>query len=218
MALGPVAILGGTGQQGSGLARRLAAAGVHVIVGSRDPQRARAIFASSSSSPTIEILDNGSAAAGADTVVLAVPFGTVDALLDEIATRLKDDAVVIDLMVPLSFTGGKMTMMAVAEGSAAEHIRTRLPASVTLACALKTVPAHRLDRADEPLECDDFICGDSDAARARAGELVSCLAGLRAVDVGPLSRARSIEHLTALAVAINRRHHIHDARFRVIGL
>src|SRR5262249_25411660 len=112
----------------------------------------------------------------------------------------------------------KMTMMAVAEGSVAEHIRTRLPASGALACALKTVPAHRLDRADGPLECGDFICGDSDAGRGRARALVSCLAGLPAVGGGPAARARSSEHLTALAVAINRRHHIHDARFRVIGL
>ncbi|HMF96426.1 MAG TPA: NADPH-dependent F420 reductase [Vicinamibacterales bacterium] len=218
MALDAVAILGGTGQQGSGLARRLAAAGVRVIVGSRDPRRARSTFPDASSSHAIEVADNASAASSAGTVVLAVPFGTVDALLDDIAPRLRSDAVVIDLTVPLSFAGGKLTMLDVAEGSAAEHIRTRLPSSVALACLLKTVPAHRLDRADVPLECDDFVCGDSDAARARAAELGSCLAGLRVVDVGPLWRARSIEHLTALAVAINRRYHILDARFRVIGL
>ena len=64
----------------------------------------------------------------------------------------------------------------------------------------------------------DSVCGDSDRARAQAIALVELLPGLRAVDVGPLSRARFIEHLTALAIAINRRHKIHDARFRVVGL
>jgi NADPH-dependent F420 reductase len=232
MALGPVAILGGTGQQGSGLARRLAAAGVQVIVGSRDPQRARETVlawpdlrppdengrATDGGRVAVEVTENGAAAAAADTVVLAVPFGTVDALLDDIAPRLNGGAVVIDLTVPLTFAQGKVAMIDLAEGSAAEHIRTRLPSSVSLACAFKTIPAHLLDRIDVPLHCDEFVCGDSDLARARAAELVGRLAGLRAVDVGPLWRARSIEHLTALAVGINRRHHIHDARFRVIGL
>src|SRR5262249_14143351 len=138
MTMGPVAILGGSGRQGSGLARRLAAAGVSVIVGSRDPQRARATFPIASSSNTIEVADNASAASSADTVVLAVPFDAVDALLDEIASRLNRDAIVIDLTVPLSFAGGRMTMIDVAEGSAAEHIRTRLLSAVPPPSPLNT--------------------------------------------------------------------------------
>jgi 8-hydroxy-5-deazaflavin:NADPH oxidoreductase len=218
MAIDTVAILGGTGQQGSGLARRLAAAGVHVIVGSRDPDRARATAAAWSPSVRVEVADNAAAAAAAATVVLAVPFGTIDTLLGDIGSRLRPGAVVLDLTVPLTFTGGTVAMAQVAEGSAAEHIRARLPEAVGLACALKTIPAHLLDRVEVSLDCDDFVCGDGDASRARALEIVSGLPGLRAIDVGPLSRARSIEHLTALAVAINRRHKVHDARFRVAGL
>jgi 8-hydroxy-5-deazaflavin:NADPH oxidoreductase len=218
MTLGPVAILGGTGKQGSGLARRLAIAGVPVMVGSRDPQRARETVAAWALSSPIDAADNASAAAQAETVVLAVPFAAADALVDEIASHLPAGAVVIDLTVPLTFVDGKMAMIDLAEGSAAEHIRARLPASVALACAFKTIPAHLLDQVEVPLHCDEFVCGDSDQSRARAADLVGRLAGLRAVDVGPLWRARSIEHLTALAVAINRRHHIHDARFRVVGL
>jgi NADPH-dependent F420 reductase len=218
MTLGPVAILGGTGQQGSGLARRLAAAGVHVIVGSRDPQRARATVDAWRPPVRVEVAANVDAAASADTVLLAVPYATVDALLEEIAPRMQPNAVAIDLIVPLTFAGGKMAMLDVAEGSAAEHIRTKLPPTVALACAFKTIPAHLVDRVDEPLDCDEFICGDSDEARARAADLVAQIAGLRAVDVGPLARARSIEQLTALAIAINRRHKRHDARFRIVGL
>jgi NADPH-dependent F420 reductase len=218
MTLGPVAILGGTGQQGSGLARRLAAAGVHVIVGSRDPQRARATVDAWSPPVHVDIAENAAAAASADTILLAVPYATVDALIDEIAPRLRPGAVAIDLTVPLTFAGGKMAMLDVAEGSAAEHIRAKLPPAVALACAFKTIPAHLVDRVGEPLDCDEFICGDSDAARGRAAELVAQIAGLRAVDVGPLARARSIEQLTALAVAINRKHKRHDARFRIVGL
>jgi NADPH-dependent F420 reductase len=218
MALGPIAILGGTGQQGSGLARRLAAAGVQVIVGSRDPQRARATVDAWSPPVRVDVAGNAAAAASADTILLAVPYATIDALLEEIAPHIKPDAVAIDLIVPLTFAGGKMAMLDVPEGSAAEHIRARLPPTVALACAFKTIPAHLVDRVDEPLDCDEFICGDSDAARGRAAELVAQIAGLRAVDVGPLARARSIEQLTALAIAINRRHKRHDARFRIVGL
>ena len=214
-----VAILGGTGQAGRGLAQRFSRAGVAVIVGSRDPDRARAAVAewAQTGGPPIEAASNSGAVARAGIAVLAVPFATVDPLLEELQPHFKAGSLVIDVTVPVTFTAGKMTMMEVAEGSAAEHIRARLPPAVRLACAFKTVPAH-LVGGSGPLDCDEFVCGDSDDARSEASALVTLLPGLRPIDVGPLSRARSIEHLTALAIAINRRHKIHDARFRVVGL
>ena len=109
-------------------------------------------------------------------------------------------------------------MIAVAEGSAAQHVRAHLPPHVRVAGAFKTIPAHLLDDLERPLDCDEFVCGDSETARAQTSALVELLPGLRAVDVGVLSRAASVEHVTALAIAINRRHKIHDARFRVVGL
>jgi 8-hydroxy-5-deazaflavin:NADPH oxidoreductase len=214
-----MAILGGTGQQGGGLARRFARAGAGVIVGSRDPGRARDIVAGWSAAGTpIEVADYASAVERAGVIVLAVPFTSIDALLEELQPRLAAGAIVIDVTVPVTFEGGKLGMIDVAEGSAAEHIRARLPVHVTLAAAFKTIPAHLLGAGDQPLDCDEFVCGDSDEARARAVAMVELLPGLRPVDVGPLSRARSIEQLTALAIAINRRHKIHDARFRIVGL
>jgi NADPH-dependent F420 reductase len=214
-----IAILGGTGQQGSGLARRFAHAGARVIVGSRDPRRARETVAGwSAGGQPIEVADYAGAVEQAVVTVLAVPFASVDALLEELQPRLAPGAIVIDVTVPVTFAAGKMAMLDVAEGSASEHIRARLPATVMLAAAFKTIPAHLLGAGTEPLDCDEFVCGDSDEARARAAAMVELLPGLRAVDVGPLSRARSIEHLTALAIAINRRHKIHDARFRIVGL
>lgn len=222
-AMTSIAILGGTGQQGRGLAQRFAHAGARVIVGSRDPERARATVSSwgvawGADGQPIEVADHAAAVGQGDVTVLAVPFTSVDALLEELRPRFTDGAVVIDVTVPVTFAGGKMEMLDVAEGSASEHIRARLPSGVGLAAAFKTVPAHLLSAGNDPLECDEFVCGDSDDARARASALVGLLPGLRPVDVGPLSRARSIEHLTALAIAINRRHKIHDARFRIVGL
>jgi 8-hydroxy-5-deazaflavin:NADPH oxidoreductase len=214
-----ITILGGTGQQGRGLAQRLAHAGLHVLVGSRDPDRARAAIAGwARTDPPIEVADNLSAVDRADLIILAVPFPTVDELLRELHPRFAEGALVIDVTVPVTFASGKLALLDVAEGSATEHIRARLPPAVRLAAAFKTVPAHLLGAIAEPLECDEFVCGDSDGARSEAAALVSLLPGLRPIDVGPLSRARSIEHLTALAIAINRRHKVHDARFRIVGV
>ena len=214
-----IAVLGGTGQQGRGLAQRFALAGLPVVVGSRDPVRARTVVSGWTTAGTlIDVDTNQAAAAPADVVVLTVPFASVAALLDEVRWHFVGGALAIDVTVPVAFVGGKMAMADVPEGSAAEHVRARLPEHVALAGTFKTLPAHLLDDLGESLDCDEFVCGDSDDARSRASALARMLPGLRVVDVGPLSRARSIEHVTALAIAINRRHKIHSARFRVVGL
>ena len=194
-------------------------AGERIIVGSRDPERARTTIAGwRSTAQAIDVADNAAAVARADVTILAVPFPSVDALLADLHPHFKPASLVIDITVPVAFDAGKMSMIDVAEGSAAQHIRTLLPASVRLAGTFKTVPAHLLDDVERSLDCDEFVCGDSDEARAQACTLVMKLKGIRAIDVGPLSRAESIERLTALAIAINRRHKIREARFRVVGL
>ena len=214
-----IAILGGTGQQGRGLAQRFAQAGARVIVGSRDPDRARATVAGwEASGQPIEVAGNADAVARATSAFSPCRSRRSMRCSTRCGRSLAAGAVVIDVTVPVTFAGGKMAMLDVEEGSASEHIRARLPAGVQLAAAFKTIPAHLLGEGNTPLDCDEFVCGDSDEARARAIALVELLPGLRPVDVGPLSRARSIEHLTALAIAINRRHKIHDARFRIVGL
>jgi 8-hydroxy-5-deazaflavin:NADPH oxidoreductase len=214
-----IAVLGGTGQQGRGLAQRFARAGVPVVIGSRDPERAAdAIAGWVAAGAPIRAADNGTAVAEAAVTLLAVPFNSVDTLLAELRPRFRDAALVIDVTVPVTFAGGSMAMLPVAEGSAAEYVRARLPPHVRLAGTFKTIPARLLGEVDRPLDCDEFVCGDSEAARAEAAALVGLVPGVRAIDVGPLARARSIEHLTALAIAINRRHKIHDARFRIVGL
>ena len=213
-----IAVLGGSGHQGRGLVRRFAEAGMSVVVGSRDPERARTLVSGWPSRAAIEVDTNSAAVARADVVVLTVPFPSVAPLLDEVRLHFRAGALVIDVTVPVAFTGGKMSMLEVPELSAAEHVRARVPEHVAVAGAFKTLPAHVLDDIEQPLDCDEFVCGDSEDARARASMLVQVIAGLRAVDVGPLARARSIEHVTALAIAINRRHKIHSARFRVVGL
>ena len=214
-----VAVLGGTGHQGRGIARRLARAGHRVIVGSRDAGRAAAAIAGWPTEPgAISAADYNGATSAADVVVLGIPFDAADALLAQVHDSFRNGALVIDVMVPIAFVQGGPTLADLAEGSAAEHVRARLPPHVRLAVAFKTIPAQLLNEIDRPADCDEFVCGDSTEARAGASTLVGAVKGLRAVDVGPLSRARAIEHLTLLAIAINRRQKIHDARYRVVGL
>jgi NADPH-dependent F420 reductase len=217
-----IAVLGGTGQQGRGLARRFSRAGARVVVGSRDPVRASRSVAGWASSPLagrrVEVAENGAAIAQADIAILAVPFASLAAILEEQRHRFKPGSLVIDVTVPVTFSDGKLALLDVPEGSAAEHVKQRLSPDVRLAASFKTIPAHLLDEVELPLDCDEFVCGDSDEARSRTSALVQMIAGLRPVDVGPLARARSLEHLTVLAIAINRRLKIHDARFRVVGL
>jgi NADPH-dependent F420 reductase len=189
-----------------------------VIVGSRDPVRAQADVLGWRLAVPVDVATNGDAVARADVVVLTVPFSTVDALLTGVRPRFRPGTLVLDVTVPLVFTGPTFQMAAVAEGSACEYVRARVPDTVAVAGAFKTLPAHVLDDPQQPLDCDEFVCGDSAEVRARASAVVSMLPGLRPVDVGPLPRARFIEHATALAIAVNRRHKIHEARFRVVGL
>lgn len=214
-----IAVLGGTGHQGRGIAQRLTRAGRSVTVGSRHPARADAAVADwPADARPREVLDYESSIRRARVVVLAIPFDAVSAVLQSHRTAFNPQSLVIDLTVPLSFAGGKVALVPAEEGSAAEHIKTQLPETIRLAATFKTVPAHLLEDIDRPLDCDEFVCGDSDGARAEAMELVSAINGLRPIDVGPLARARAIEHLTWLAVAINRKHKIQHARFRIVGL
>jgi NADPH-dependent F420 reductase len=216
---GPISVLGGTGHQGRGLATRLAMAGLPIIVGSRDRNRAEAAIKTWPPFPgSVAAADYGTAIAGAEVVVLAVPFESAAALLDEHRQRFRERALVIDVMVPMTVQSGALTLSVVPEGSAAQHVRARLPANIRVAATFKTIPAELLNDGDRSLDCDELVCGDSVESRSQASALVEAIRGLRAIDVGPLTRARSLEHLTLLAVAINRRNKIHDARFRVVGL
>lgn len=219
MAQPTVAVLGGTGHQGRGIALRLARAGYRVVVGSRDAARASGVVADwPAEAGSVSTSDYAGATKAADVVVLGIPFVAADGLLEELQPSFRTGALVIDVIVPVAFGPAGPTLVPVTEGSAAEHIKARLPARVRLAAAFKTIPAHLLNDIDRSVDCDEFVCGDSAEARSEASTLVGAVKGLRPVDVGPLSRARSIEHFTLLAIAINRRHKIHDARFRVVGL
>jgi NADPH-dependent F420 reductase len=218
-----IAILGGTGAEGSGLAYRWAKAGEQVLIGSRDAGRAAETAKQLSErigrAAQIEGMDNASAAAACDVAVLTVPFSGTAALLKQLKSVWKPGTIVIDTTVPLAATiGGAATRtLGVWQGSAAEQTKELLPPGVSLAAALQNLGAESLV-GDEPVDCDVLVCSDDERAKQIASELVGKIPGARALNGGKLENSRIVESLTALLIGLNMRYKVHGAGIRFTGL
>src|SRR6267378_2125946 len=218
-----IAIVRGTGAEGSGLAYRLAKAGEYILIGSRDAARAqetaRLLRERIGTAVQIEGMDNASAAAACDIAILTVPFSGAAALVKQLKSAWKPGTVVIDTTVPLAATvGGAPTrVLGVWQGSAAEQTKELLPAGVSLAAAFQNLGAETLAR-DEPVDCDVLVCSDDEKAKQVAFELVSKIPGARALNGGKLENARIVESLTALLIGLNMRYKVHGTGIRFTGL
>ncbi|HWR17558.1 MAG TPA: NADPH-dependent F420 reductase [Terriglobales bacterium] len=217
-----IAIVGGTGSEGYGLALRWARSGEHVVIGSRDEQRALAAaekLQKEVGGSQISGAENQQAVAGADVVVLTVPFQAHAATVRHIKPALKPGAIVIDATVPLATAvGGKVTQtIGVWDGSAAQQAQNLLPAGIAVVAAFQNVSADLLND-DRTLECDVIICTDDTNARQVVTDLVHKIPGLRALDGGALENAHIVEQITALLITLNIRHKSHSAGLRITGL
>lgn len=218
-----IAILGGTGAEGTGLANRLARDGEHVVIGSRDAQRAQETAArlreQIASAAQIEGTDNAAAAAQCDIALLTVPFSGQAALLKQLKAVWRPGTVVIDTTVPLAAAvGGTPTrMVGVWQGSAAEAAVELLPPGVSLAAAFHNLSAELLT-GDAAVECDVLVCSDDEKAKQVAMELARKIPGVRAVNGGKLENARIVESMTALLIGLNIRYKVHSAGVRLTGL
>ena len=218
-----IAILGGTGAEGSGLAYRLAEAGENVLIGSRDAARAqetaKRLRERIGGDSQIAGMDNASAAATCDVAILTVPFSGVSTLLKQLKSVWKPGTMVIDTTVPLAAAvGGAATrVLGVWQGSAAEQTKEFLPPGVSLAAAFQNLGAESL-AGNEPVDCDVLVCGDDEKAKQVAFELVSKIRGARPLNGGKLENARIVESLTALLIGLNMRYKVHGAGIRFTGL
>ena len=218
-----IAILGGTGPQGQGLALRWAQAGETVIIGSRDAQRAQEVAAKIADrvGPKARIsgMENSAACAATDLCVLTVPFDGQATLLKQLKPSFREGSVLIDATVPLAATvGGRPTrVLGVWQGSAAQQSAELVPKGVTVVGAYHNVSAELLNTPDS-VDCDVIVCSDDDKARAIASDLAEKIPGVRAVDGGKLENARIVEQITALLIALNIRHKVHTAGIRITGL
>ena len=212
-----IAILGGTGKEGAGLALRWAQAGHSIIIGSRDAERARAKAAElRDRSHRLPIIGhtNLEAAELGEVVVLALPAVGLSATLPELreATRNK---VVVSTVVPLTF-GGPRLFTPPPQGAAAEEVQALLPDARVVA-AFHHIAAHELAETDHAIECDLLVCGGDAAAKDVVTTLGVSL-GLRVVDVGPLTNAGPVEGITALLATINRRYKLKNSGIKITGL
>lgn len=210
--VGAVSILGGTGPMGRGLALRLAASGMDVVVGSRDDVRAAAVADELRSvdgaiGARITGAANADAARAHEVVLLAAPWAAsldlATALADELAGRT-----VVSVANALQRAGGAFLPLTMPRGSVTAEVAARLPdASVT--GAFHHLPAGPLAAITEPLEADVLVVGDSPAARATTLDLVDGVAGLRGIDAGGLQAAGAVEAMTAVLVGVNVAYRTH---------
>jgi len=213
-----IAVLGGTGAQGSGLALRLAAAGHAVTIGSRSAEKARACAAEISArlaGQTIAGADNRQAAAGADIVFLAVPYPAQRATVEEVKDHL-DGKLLVDSTVPL--VPPKVSVVQLPDGqSAVAAIQHMLGGAVRVVSAFQNVSAQHLAEPGHDVDCDVLVCGDDRAAC----EIVIGLCvdiGLRGIYAGAIANSAAVEALTSVLIAINRRYKVGGAGIRITGL
>ena len=212
-----IAILGGTGKEGAGLAARWALAGHAIIIGSRDAERAKTKAAElREATHKLPIMgeSNAEAARLGAVVVIALPAQGLAATLPEVREGCRDK-VVVSTVVPLTFGGPRLHTPPPA-GSSAEEAQALLPEAKVVA-AFQHIAAHELAEADHPIECDLLLCGADAAAKETVAELGRSM-GLRPIDVGALSNAGPLEGITAILATINRRYKLKNSGFKITGL
>ncbi len=216
----PIALIGGTGRSGPGLALRLAGAGVDVIIGSRDAARAEESAATVrgqvANGGSVTGLSNVDAAQKCAIAIITVPYDGVAGLLPALRDALRGK-VVISTVVPVAFVKGSgPTHIDVPEGSAAQQIASLLPESRVTA-ALHSVSSSDLADTAHSLDADSVVTGDDDDAVAQTIAVVESLPGLRGVAGGALRYSHYTEQLTVLILSINRRHKV-NAGIRIAHL
>src|SRR5712671_2417665 len=217
-----IAILGGTGPAGQGLALRWARAGETIILGSRDAQRAQAAAAKVKErvGPPANIsgMENSAACAASDLLMLTVPFEGQAELLKQLKPVIRPGSILIDATVPLAASiGGRATRtLGVWQGSAAQQTAELVPKGVSVVAAFHNVSADLLN-GDAPLDCDVIVCSDDPNASQVARELAAKIPGVRAIDGGKLENSRIVEQITALLIGLNIRHKGHGG-VRITGL
>jgi len=218
MSKAMIAVLGGTGKEGGGLALRWAHKGHKVIIGGRSAERAteaadamNAILGGDGVTGAV----NPDAAAAADIVVLAVPYAAQQATVQDVRAGLAGK-ILIDVTVPL--VPPKVSRVQLPEGgSAVEAVQKLLGDEVRVVSAFQNISAHHLTKLDEEIECDVLVCADDPAAADEVVALAQEI-GLTAWNVGPLVNSVVAEGLTSVLIALNRRYKVPGSGIRITGV
>ena len=202
-----IGFIGGTGPEGRGLALRFCMAGEQVLIGSRDPDRARQAASdvqANTDNGKVSGTSNEEVAQRSDTIFIAVPYLAQRPTLTDLMDSL-DGKIIVSVVAPLSFSKGVASALPVPDGSAALETKALLPGS-TVAAAFQTISAHDLLEANKPLDSDVIVM-----------DLAGKIAGVRAVDGGGLANAGYVETLTPLLLNLNRRYKARSA-IRITGI
>jgi 8-hydroxy-5-deazaflavin:NADPH oxidoreductase len=219
----PVAIIGGTGAEGFGLALRWARAGKSIVVGSRDAERARhaaeQIKQKVGANAEVSGEENIQACVSADIVVLTIPFEHHAATLKQLKSALRPGTIVVDATVPLAASvGGRATRtLGLWEGSVAQQTAETLPKEVSVVSAFHNISSELL-KGDDSIDCDVIVCGDNAQANLEVRKLAAEIPGIRAVDGGKLENTRIVEQIAALLIGFNIRNKGHHCGIRITGL
>ena len=213
-----IAILGGTGSAGGGLALRWANAGYPIVIGSRNADKAAQICdrINAQVGRTAASHDSYRAAAARGMIVaLTVPYAAQRSTVEEVRDAL-DGKILIDTTVPL--VPPKVARVQLPEGgSAVAAIQGLLGGSVKVVSAFQNVPAHLLQHLNHDVECDVLVCGDDIQARETVIKLATDI-GLRALHAGPITNSAATEALTSVLISINSRYKVQGAGIRITGL
>ncbi|MCW5668697.1 MAG: NADPH-dependent F420 reductase [Hydrogenophaga sp.] len=213
-----IAVLGGTGAEGSGLAYRWSRAGHAVVIGSRDADKARASAAELNTlagASGIQGMSNEEAVLAANIAVLTVPYAAQRPTVLPLREALRGK-ILVDVTVPLK--PPKVDHVALPEGgSAVAALQVELGQEVRVVAGFQNVSAHHLKDPTHVVDCDVLICGDDRDACDEVVALASS-AGLRAIHAGPVANAAAAEALTSLLIFINKRYKVKGAGVRITGL
>jgi len=218
-----IAVIGGTGDEGFGLALRLARAGHHVVIGSRSEERGaeaaeRARHVLAEDTP-VDGTSNERAAAGAELVFVTVPYAGQADIYRSIRDHVPAGRVLVDTTTPLATAVGGRAWQVIRpwHGSAAEQAKALLGDGARIVAGFHTVAAEPLQDLERPVEGDVLLCGDDAEAKREVGELVDQIPNLRWVDAGGLAMARVVEPLTALLVSVNRGYKLRETGIKLVG-
>ena len=224
-----IALIGGTGPEGSGLALRWFMAGETIVIGSRDAQRAadaahrieeqaRRGAGALARAGQISGAENSQACESAEIVVLTVPFEVHAEMMKQLKPALRPGQIFVDTTVPLAASvGGRPSRtLGIWQGSAAQQAAELAPDGVPVVAAFHNLSADLLHQTG-PVDCDVIVCSDDKNAARRVRELARRIPGVRSVDGGRLENARIVEQITALLIGFNVRSKGHSG-IRITGL
>lgn len=211
-----IGFIGGTGPEGKGLAARFAQAGLEVIIGSRSAERGEEAAKEVREKAGGSVRGAANAdAAQADMVIVTLPYSgqaeTLAALREQIGSRI-----VVSTVVPMQFAGGKVTMLDLEDGSAAQEAQ-RILSQARVVGAFQNLAARKLFDVDHALDGDVIVCSDDKEALREVIWLAEQIPGLRGVNGGPLACSRYVEGITTLLVHVNRNYKT-ESHVRIVGV